>query len=299
MSRDNIIEMKSTEVKSIDELESSDNSRIVNDQEIMAVKRLLKNEPVAHKLGLNGEYEILTTLTVNKRTWRASCRVRCNGVERVEFPLLTTDRSQHIRHLSDVSEALHTEFIKEAVKAHFDRLNTVKDHIELQKERSSLEPNIKRFVLLSIFFLIAASLGGWFLFREKIRFFTQPAPIKPEIIYYKCNRQEPCDVVLPFKDASFTKEIKVIQENNLPKWLTFDPNRPGFSGNVPPDQANRLYVFKIRIQKKHANERLLQVNLKIDGQLTPHAGKPSVETSSDFQNIDEGYLQDLLDKQGN
>lgn len=286
--------MKNINVKSIDESKIGGDNGIVTDQETFAVKKLRKHEPVKHKLGPNGDYEVCTVIQANRRTWRASCQVLHNGVEMEEFPPLYFDHSHQIRRQREIPEALQTKFIKEAVTTHFDRCNAVENFIVSQNQSSRLRPNLKIIALLIVFFLFLVPAGYWIISTVLKSPSSEPDTIEPETYFYKCNVAELCKITLPQRNHwSETLKLKteIIQTNIFPKWLTFDPNLLCFNGQVPPDELNRSYHFKIRITDHSANERLLQVNLKIDGYSKPQPTSPTSNT------IDEDYLlEQLLDR---
>jgi hypothetical protein len=296
--------VKNIDTKSVDKSELVGDNRNVTDQKTFAVKKILKNEPVKHKLGPNGDYEVCTVIEVNRRTWRASCQVLYDGAEIEEFSPLYTDFSNQIRRQREIPEELQTRFVKKAVDIHFDRCNAVENFIASQNQSSCLRPKLKIATLLIVSFLLLVPAGYWIISTDIRSPFSEPDTTECETYFYKCKPAEPCNFALAQRSHwSETSKLKteIIQTNIFPKWLTFDPNLLCFRGQVPPDEPNQSYHFQIRITDHGANERLVQVNLKIDGYSKPPSGlstgDTSIEKSVDSKKIDDGYLlEQLLDK---
>ena len=171
--------MNSADLKTIvDEKMAVDDGTAVNrkttvddetaiDKESIAIKKLLRHEPVKDKLGMTGEYEVCTTVMANRRTWRSFCQVRYNGLEKEEFPPICIDRTQQMRrHKAENTEELQKEFAREAINAHFTRCAEVNDYVTAQTQHSRIRPNLKIGAVL-IFLLLLLSLAGyWFLFAD-------------------------------------------------------------------------------------------------------------------------------------
>lgn len=253
------------------------NGRIAVDKEF-AVKKLLKQEPIRHQLGTNGEYEVRTTAEINGTSLRASCLVYRNGIAIKKLPPLYTDYSQQIRHLKKPLEALKAEFAGQAAAAHFNRCITVIDYIASQDRSSRLRLNLLIFGLLSALFLLLAFTGYRFLSTEKKSPTAGPGTIKWETFSYKCNPAEWCSLSLP-RSVRWSKtsalEIKADAQSKLPDWLTFDPNDLCFEGFVPADEPDGTYAFRIRIMNRIADRRLIQIKLKVEGNSPPRPMPPA------------------------
>jgi hypothetical protein len=281
---------------SSDELKPVGNRQIVANQKVFAVKKLLKHEPVRHMLGPDGDYEVHTSIKVNHGIWRASCEVRRNGVEIEKFPPLYIDHNPQIRHQRENLATLQLKFVREAVAAHFDRCNAVKEFIISQNQSSCLWSNIKIIVLLLVSFLLLVLAGYLLIFTVIKSPSPKPDVIKLETFFYTCKPSESCYIPL-HKGSHWHKaselKIEFIETDDFPNWLTFDSNRFYFIGQVPLDEPNQIYDFQIRMTDSNTNKRLLLVRLKIDGHTLLPQTSPTGK-SFDSKNIDEGYLLEKL-----
>ena len=102
-----------------------------------AVVDLLHNKLLTHRFGVQGEWEVRTTLIANRQAWRYRSRVFVHGKELgKDFPSIDGDRNRHIRLAEAVSEDELTAFAREAVEVHFARCTSVAEHIRLASIRS-------------------------------------------------------------------------------------------------------------------------------------------------------------------
>lgn len=324
-------------IKSIGEIENVDYSHILTEQETLVVKKLLKNEPVKHKMGPDDEYEVCTLVDMKERNWHAVCEVRHKGREIEEFPPKYTDYTYQIQNIEEIPEVLQTEFIQEVAAIHCNYCNVIKDYITQRPKRSRSRSPKKNVVLLFIFFLLPVLTGYWLLSTGKITFPLKPdttgpqalakktSPSKPDTteqqalaqknsspkpdnvewqtLAYKCKRADPCNFG-PSRPDQWFQTSKLVQTSNLPKWLTFDKKRFYFNGIVPPDDPKQMYDFLIRTKDHSDNEHILRVKLKVDGPSPSppmsSAGDAAAGKSVESENIDQEYLlEKLLDIQEN
>jgi hypothetical protein len=97
-----------------------------------AVADLIQNKLLTHSFGVQGEWEVRTTLIANRQAWRYRSRVFVHGKEvSKDFPSIDGDRTRHIRLAEAVSEDMLAAFAREAVEIHFARCTSVAKHIRM------------------------------------------------------------------------------------------------------------------------------------------------------------------------
>src|SRR5919106_148043 len=63
-----------------------------------AVADLLQNKTLTHTFGMHGEWEVRTTLLINRQPWRYYSNVVVRGKEAgKDFPPIRVDQTRHIR----------------------------------------------------------------------------------------------------------------------------------------------------------------------------------------------------------
>ncbi|MGD9209559.1 MAG: hypothetical protein PVI90_02225 [Desulfobacteraceae bacterium] len=283
----------------VDEKSVTETDTIV-DEKTVAVRKLLKNEPIKHKLGPTGEYEVSTKLIANRRTWRAVCHVCHNGLEILEFPPKITDHTQQMRSQKDITEEQQTKFAQEAVNTHFTRCEEIKNHITLQSQGNRFQPNLKKFFLFIFIPLLLMLFGYWLLFSKKSLFPSRLGPNGPMTILYKCTPAKWCSIALPQVDPWFETsdiKIKVIKESKLPSWLSLDPKNLQFNGQVPPDERHQTYDFMLHAEDGDATENLLRIKLIIDApdRNPPVTADTPPEKINNANGIDGDYIRKYLE----
>jgi hypothetical protein len=94
-----------------------------------AVADLIHTKGLAHRFGGQGEWEVRTTLSANRRAWRYRSRVLVHGqAVRQDFPTIAGDRPRRGRRAEAVSEDPLAALAREAVEVHFARCTSVAEH---------------------------------------------------------------------------------------------------------------------------------------------------------------------------
>jgi hypothetical protein len=95
-----------------------------------AATDLLQNKLLTHCFGVQGEWEVQTTIIANRQAWRYRSRVFVHGKElRKDFPSIDGDRTRQMRLAQAVSEDMLAAFAREAVEVHFVRCKSVAEYI--------------------------------------------------------------------------------------------------------------------------------------------------------------------------
>jgi hypothetical protein len=102
-------------------------------QEIaQAVADFIHTKGLTHRFGGQGEWEIRTTLSANRRAWRYRSRVLRHGkAARKDFPTIAGDRPRQRRRAEAMREDPLAALAKEAVEVHFARCTSVANHLRL------------------------------------------------------------------------------------------------------------------------------------------------------------------------
>jgi hypothetical protein len=99
---------------------------------IQAVADLSQNKLLTHRFGVQGEWEVRTTIIANRQAWRYRSRVFVHGKEvRKDFPSIDGDRTRQMRLTKVVSEDMLAAFAREAVEVHFARCTSVAAYIRM------------------------------------------------------------------------------------------------------------------------------------------------------------------------
>jgi hypothetical protein len=97
-----------------------------------AVEDLLHNKPLIHSFGVQGEWEVRTTLIANRHAWRYRSQVLRHGKKvRQDFPAIHGDRTRQMRQAKAVSADMRAAFAREAVEVHFVRCTSVMEYIRM------------------------------------------------------------------------------------------------------------------------------------------------------------------------
>jgi hypothetical protein len=152
-----------------------------------AVADLLQNKLLTHRFGVQGEWEVRTTLIANRQAWRYRSRVFVHGKEvRKDFPSIDGDRTRQMRLAEVVSEDMLPAFAREAVEVHFVRCASVAEYIRmasipLQPRRWQAWMKTMALVLCGVVALVTAYWlwKGSESFRPEQPHSNQPERITP------------------------------------------------------------------------------------------------------------------------
>jgi hypothetical protein len=155
-----------------------------------AVADLLQNKRLTHSFGVQGEWEVRTTLVANRKAWRYRSSVFVHGKEvRKDFPPIDGDRTHHIRQAEAVTEDMLAAFAREAVETHFARCASVAEPILMALISSQPSPWHSRMKTVAlVLFCVAALATAYWLWKgsESVRseqpYSNQPDSNQPERI---------------------------------------------------------------------------------------------------------------------
>ncbi len=148
-----------------------------------AVADLLQNKLLTHRFGVQGEWEVRTTLVANRQAWRYRSSVFVHGKEvRKDFPPIACDRSHYIRQAEAVTEDMLAAFAREAVEAHFARCASVAEHILMASISSQPSPwhSWMKTVALVLFCVAALGTAYWLWKGSESARPEQPQSTQPE-----------------------------------------------------------------------------------------------------------------------
>ena len=124
-----------------------------------AVADLIQNQLLTHSFGVQGEWEVRTTLVANRQAWRYRCCVFVHGKEaRKDFPPRDSDRTRQIRHVKAVTEEMLAAFAREAVEVHFTRCASVVEHILTASTSSQPSPRHQLMKTVALVLIGVATL---------------------------------------------------------------------------------------------------------------------------------------------
>ena len=152
-----------------------------------AVVDLLQKKLLTDRFGVQGEWEVRTTLIPNRQTWRYCSRVFVHGKEvGKDFLAIDGGRARHIGLAEAVRENELTAFAREAVEVHFARCTSVADHIRLGSIRSQPRRWHARMKTIALVLCgVVAVVTAYWLWKgsESLRpeqpYSSQPARITP------------------------------------------------------------------------------------------------------------------------
>jgi hypothetical protein len=156
-----------------------------------AVADLLRNKLLTHSFGVQGEWEVRTTLIANRRAWQYRSRVFAHGKEvRKEFPSFDGNLAGQRGSAGTVREDMLAAFAREAVSVHFARS---------QPRRWHARTKMMAFVLWGVVALVTA-YWLWKALGQKTQIYDSPNIYGPVIACSSsCN---------PRRDSAYSQSLK-------------------------------------------------------------------------------------------
>jgi putative Ig domain-containing protein len=245
-----------------------------------AVAGLLQNKFLSHTFGIQGEWEVRTTLVANRQAWRYRSSVFLRGKEiKKGFVPMEGDWTQRIRQAKTVTEETLAAFAGEAVEWHFARCANVADYSMIAAIYSEPLPRhqkLKRvaLILLSIAVLFTA-FGLWTISRKggPVQADREaPAPgvsWQSRQVSYQSPAGEPFMFPLPplaRMPEGIPVDVTLEASGDEPGWLQLDPERLTIGGTPPRTADDRTFQLRIRAQAEQGSDSSLLVVLTISGQ---------------------------------
>lgn len=256
-----------------------------------AVADILQNKFLSRTFGVEGEWEVRTTIVTNRHAWRYRSSVLVHGKETREvFSPIDVDQTRQMRQAEAVTEEMLAAFAREAVEVHFLRCASVAEYSlmasvfsqPLSRRRVAIKVAL---VLLSVAALLTAYWwGGWhngvspgLLGREP------PSPsVRWQQLQVSHHLPAGQPFVFPLPPLKRTPEgtpIEVTLEasGDEPGWLQLDRERLSIRGTAPRAAQDQVYRLAVRAHAEQGGDSRLLVLLTITnrpGQTTPSPKLP-------------------------
>jgi hypothetical protein len=247
-----------------------------------AVAHLLQDKFLTHTFGIQGEWEVRTTLVTSRQAWRCQCSVFVHGKEaKKDFSPINVDRTRQIRQAEAVTEEVVAAFAREAVEVHFTRCASVAEYSVMASIFSQLPPQhhlTKKvaLVLLSVVVLLTAYLwkGSNSMGPEQPEWKPSPHSVRwlplQEAYHYPAG--EPFVFPLPTlerRPEGLPVEVTLEASGDEPSWLELDRERLALRGTAPLTAADQTYRLSVRAHAEPGGDSRLLVVLTITSEPDP------------------------------
>jgi hypothetical protein len=238
-----------------------------------AVAGLLQNKFLSRTFGIQGEWEVRTTLVAHRQAWRYQSSVFLRGKE------IKKGWTQRIRQAKTVTDETLAAFAGEAVEVHFARCANVADYSLIAAICSKPLPRhqkLKRvaLILLSIAVLFTA-FWLWTISRKggPVQADREaPAPgvsWQSRQVSYQSPAGEPFVFPLPplaRMPEGIPVDVTLEASGDEPGWLQLDPERLTIGGTPPRTADDQTFQLRIRAQAEQGSGSSLLLVLTISGQ---------------------------------
>jgi hypothetical protein len=262
------------------------------DDRARAVADILQNKFLSSTFGVEGEWEVRTTIVTNRHAWRYRSSVLVHGKEiREIFLPIDVDQTRQVRQAEAVTEEMLATFAREAVEAHFLRCASVAEYSLMASIFSTpvSRRRVARRVALVLFSVAALLTAYWWgrwpnsVSPELLRR-GPPSPSvrwqQPQVAYHSPAGQP---FVFPLPTLKRTPEgmpIEVTLEasGDKPSWLDLDRERLYIHGTAPRAAQDQVYRLMVRAHAEQGSDSRLIVLLTITDQpdqVTPTRKLPS------------------------
>lgn len=245
-----------------------------------AVEDLIENKFLTHTFGVQGEWEVRTTLIISRQAWRYRSSVFVHGIEvRKGFPWIDVDRTRQIRQAKAVSEEVRAVLAREAVEVHFARCACIAQYIVMAQTYAQPLPRhhgIKKVAL--VVFTVAALLTAYGLWRgsngvgpEQPHAKPLPQSIQWQLLQvsYSYSAGDPFVFPLPTLERTpdgMPVEVTLEASGDEPGWLQLDRERLQIRGTAPRTAEDQTYLLILRAHAEQGSDSRLLVLLTITGQ---------------------------------
>lgn len=251
-----------------------------------AVADLLQNKSLSHTCGIQGEWEVRTTLVTTRRAWRYQSRVYGHGKEaRKSFPPIDVVRTSQARAKERVTEEILLAFASEAVEVHFARCASVSEYAVMA---SIFAPPPSRYRRLKRGLLICGGVAAllsalallpadkwWQDFpliwpaQSERRPPSNRIQWQSSLVSYHSQAGEPFAFPLPTLERvpeAIPVEITLEASGDQPSWVQLDGERLQIYGTAPATTEDQTYRLIVRAHTEQGSESRLHVVLAITGQ---------------------------------
>lgn len=245
-----------------------------------AVAGILQHKCLTHTFGVQGEWEVRTTLVTNRQAWRYQSHVRVHGKEaRKDFSPINVNLTRQKQHQEVVTEEMLMAFAREAVEVHFARCASVAEYIMMASILSNSRPRHHGIKTVALVFLSIAALltaHWWWRGADSLKP-DQPAPKPPPNsvqwqtgqVAYSSDAGEPFAFPLPgliHAPEGIPVEIALEEAGDDLSWLQLDHEQFHLWGTAPLIAENRIYRFTVHATTAQGSHSPLLILLTIRGQ---------------------------------
>jgi hypothetical protein len=245
-----------------------------------AVAHLKQDKCLTHTFGLQGEWEVRTTLVTSRQTWHYHSNVFVHGKEASQdFSPIDVDRTRHRQRAEAVTEEMVDAFAREAVEVHFARCASVAEYSLMASIFSQPPLRLQRvkkgaLVLLSVAILLTA----YWWWRDTSRLIPEEPESKPSShsvrwqslqLTHHSPAGEPFVFPLPALERmprGLPVEVTLEASGDESSWLELDRERLYIRGTAPVTAADQTYQLSVRAHSEEGRDSRLLILLTITGQ---------------------------------
>jgi hypothetical protein len=261
-----------------------------------AIADLTQQKRLSHHYGVQGEWEVRTTLEANRQAWRYRSSVLAHGEEVGEFfAAIEVNRTRQMRQVEAVTEDMLASFVREAVEVHFSRCASVEEYSLLASIYSQPLPRRHRLrnVVLSLLCLGGLSLVSWLWLGSdrlgldhlygylRLSGYAGTAGMQWQSPReaYQASVGEAFHFPLPALKhlpggASVAPTLEVSGE--APTWVELDRQRLNIHGTAPLTSEGQTYRFVVRARTPQGSESRLPVLLTVVAPAEPMPTAPQL-----------------------
>ena len=245
-----------------------------------AVADLLQNKFLIHTFGTQGEWEVRTTLLINRQVWHYHSNVLVHGKEaRKDFPPINVNQTRHRQRAEVVTEELIAAFAREAVEVHFARCASVAEYSLMTSIFSQSAPQlqrIKKVALVLLSAVVCLTAYWWWRDTNHMRLEQPESKSPPHSVRWQSPQVthhspagEPFEFPLPALErvpGGLPVDVRLEDSGNAPSWLELDRERLSIRGTAPVTSADQTYQLSVRAHAQAGSDSRLSIVLTITGQ---------------------------------
>jgi hypothetical protein len=242
-----------------------------------AVMHLMQHKSLTHTFGNQGEWEVRTTLLMNRHPWRYYSIVLVRGKEASqEFPSIEVDQARHLRQVGEATEEMMAAFAREAVEVHFTRCASVTEYCMMTSIFSKPVRRLQRIkkIALTLFGVAVLLTVYWWWQDTHHIVLNQPAskPLTPSVqwqspqVTYHLPAGEPFELPLPALErlpGGSPIEITLQDVGETPSWLELNRERLSIRGTAPLATVNQTYRLTVHARTAAGSDSRLLLLLTI------------------------------------
>jgi hypothetical protein len=261
-----------------------------------AVIDLMQNKCLSHTCGVQGEWEVRTTLVADRQVWRYHSRVYRHGKEaRKSFPPIDVIRTGEGRPKGGVIEEILTAFAREAVEVHFARYASVAEYAVMASiylQPPSWYHGIKRVALILLSAAALLSVVAFFTADRWWRAFPIAVPVQSKrqppphhiqwqtrLVSYHSLAGQRFVFPLPTLERmpnEIPVDVTLEASGDEPNWVELDRERLQLRGTAPMTTADQTHQLIVRARVERGSDSRLLVILTIKGQPARIAPAPQL-----------------------